>query len=907
MAQFQAGNYAGAAATLESLIARTEFNPQLEPVFFTIGSAYFNAADYAKATAAFKTYQTKFPGGPHSNDAMFAIASASLSNKSYAEAATQFSALEKDPRFREQALLFQANALQESGKLDEAIAPLEKLTAGELKTSSGARGLMILAKIYVKKGAADKAVQMVTRLRENVSLVENVVELNAMAVELGDQLFAKKQQAQALECYRAAFPRDQVTRMQNDRIARMQKAIEANLTAVKADPTLIAQLNSANAQLKAEVAKAQQLLADFQKLPDFTGAIYLRMARSFSEADKKWEAVVVYQDVLDRFGTDPKEREPALFGIILALADVNQGEKAMARCEEYLRDFKDGPNAETVGYLLGVSALQANDPRAAQTYFGTMLETQPKSQFREQMRYLLGNAKFMSGQYDEATAEYKKYLAEFPKGTSVEDVDYRLALAALFAGKYEAAMKTIGEYVTKYPKGTFLADARYRLAVCKYAASLYPEVIKDCEAWERDFGKDPQLAEVLSLAADSYGATEREDKAVEIYLRASKSAATDEVMNYALFAASKLLQKKGEWDKVAEMFREFIQEKPDNPTVITALYWIGKAKAHSGQIDEAKKITADTIKKYMADPHRDAVEMLLTQLAQLCVKKKKVAPPSDESASAAPTPTPAGVDPGAELDALLGGVGADQAPTARARTFFAKAELARLRRQVPEEEKNIAQIADNFKPDDLSPALLGRAGDSLLARKKYEAALPFYQRLMDDFPKSDNVDFAYNGMGEIAFAKKDFAKAFRYFNDATEKIAASQKLKDVTVGKAKTLLALGKLEESRKVFEQVAQVREWRGESTAFSVYSLGEIAAKQNHWAEANAYFQRVYVGYQKFLPWVAKAYLRSAESFEKLGKTQEAANTYRELLRNEKLATFSEAEEARQKLASMGQPQQG
>ena len=48
----------------------------------------------------------------------------------------------------------------------------------------------------------------------------------------------------------------------------------------------------------------------------------------------------------------------------------------------------------------------------------------------------------------------------------------------------------------------------------------------------------------------------------------------------------------------------------------------------------------------------------------------------------------------------------------------------------------------------------------------------------------------------------------------------------------------------------------------------------------------------------------MRSAESLEKLGKPQEAANTYRELLRNEKLATFAEAEEARKKLAGMGQP---
>ncbi len=65
--------------------------------------------------------------------------------------------------------------------------------------------------------------------------------------------------------------------------------------------------------------------------------------------------------------------------------------------------------------------------------------------------------------------------------------------------------------------------------------------------------------------------------------------------------------------------------------------------------------------------------------------------------------------------------------------------------------------------------------------------------------------------------------------------------------------------------------------------------------------------MGYQKFANWVAKAYIRSGESFEKLGKQQEAANTYRELLRlaNDKkdLAALPETEEARKKLAAMGQ----
>ena len=158
------------------------------------------------------------------------------------------------------------------------------------------------------------------------------------------------------------------------------------------------------------------------------------------------------------------------------------------------------------------------------------------------------------------------------------------------------------------------------------------------------------------------------------------------------------------------------------------------------------------------------------------------------------------------------------------------------------------------------------------------------------------------GLGEIALRKKKYDDALKLFNDGLDKSSAAIKLKDLTLGKASALLGLGRFADAKKLFEQVAATREWRGEATAASVFSLGEIEARQQHWAEANAYYQRVYVAYQRFLPWVAKAYLGSATSLEKLGKTQDAINTYRDMLRNQKLADLPETAEARKRLQALG-----
>ncbi|MGI8889371.1 MAG: tetratricopeptide repeat protein [Chthoniobacterales bacterium] len=897
MAAFQSGQYAQAATALEALVARVAVSPQVEPIFYTIGSAYFNAGDYVKAIAAFKNYRIKFPQGPHATRAAFAIAQSNLLSENFKEAATQMAAFEKDPQLRDEALLFEAEAFQSAGNIDQAMAALEKAVGEEIQNAGVMRAAMELAQLYAKKGDGAQALHVLEKIHRKIALADDVIELNTLSVELGDKFFNSQQFKEALTCYRFVYSREEVIKLESDRIDGLQQKVEANLAETRAHPSKITQLAASNAQLQEDMTHAKERLNDFAKRPSLTPAIYLRLGRCFFELDRKWEAVVVDLEILDRFKEGP-EREPALFGLIVALADVNQPQRASVRCEQYLRDFAEDSNAETVGYLSGAIALQAGDTKKAENLFDRILSNQPKSKFREQIRYLLGNTSFMAGDYDEAVARYQDYLKEFPRGSSAEEVKYRITLAALFAGNYADAMSQLQAYITKNPRSNFLPDAKYRLAVCQYAASLYDDVIAACQAWEKEFPGNPQLGEVLALLGDADAASSRESAAIPIYIRSYQTATTEEVLNYSLFAANKLLQKQGRWDKIADLFTGFIKDKPDSPTVISAIYWVGKARAHEGRIDEARQLTAGTIRKYIDDPNRDSVEQLITQLAQLCVKKTKPAAESHRTSAAQNS-----VAPEAELDRLLSSAAPILSPTAKARLLFAKAELARLRRQPVDDGKYLAQIAREVKPGDLSPLLLGEVADYLLSQQKPEQAAEFYQRLLDAYPKSSMVDYAYHGLGEIAFRKKEYQKALRYFRDGLEKITATQKLKDLSVGSAKTLLALGRLDEAQKSFEQVASVREWRGEATAYSVYSLGQIAAQRGRWAEANAYFQRVYVGYQKFLPWVAKAYIGSGESFEKLGQKQEATNTYRELLRNEKLSQFSEANEARMRLEILDQ----
>ena len=260
MAEFQAGNYAKAATDLEALVARVEVTPQVEPIFYTIGSAYFNAGDYPKAIAAFKNYQAKFPQGP-------TRAAAPLSPSPSRICSARISRMRRRrwrrwrtiPQLREQALLFEAEALKAAGKTDDAIRTLEKLAGQEIRTPDAMRGATMLAQLYAEKGDGAKALRTLEAIHQKIALADNIIELNALTVELGDKFYDKQQFKEALACYRSARVRaNRSFGCRTTGSPECSDRIEENLAAIRANPTQITQLTAVNNQLKASIANAQE-------------------------------------------------------------------------------------------------------------------------------------------------------------------------------------------------------------------------------------------------------------------------------------------------------------------------------------------------------------------------------------------------------------------------------------------------------------------------------------------------------------------------------------------------------------------------------------------------------------------------------------------------------------------------
>ena len=932
-AAFQSGNYDEASKNFEAVLSAGPTGEAMETILFTLASTYFNQKNLPKAEEYYGRCLKEFPEGKNKTKALIAISQIQSQTGRKAEAEqTLKKASEGSGDLATRARLAEASMLSDEGKAAEALAVIRPMIAGGIKDDISVQAAMAMTEILAKQGQLDEALQLLDQLQSAGDLIQNPLQLDILSVRIGDGLLAKGERQKALRMYAIVRPKAVVEGLQKDRIAALGKRMEENRASLQSNPKAFMEINSAYGRLQEDQKKLQSTLDQFQKLPDTEVPVRLRQAKAYDEMDEKWETILIWESLLES-AKDPKVREDALFSIGSAYCSLARPDDAVPALERYLTEFPAGKYASQAGYLKGAVALEAGDFPKAETLFGTLLEKGDGSALGADMQFLLANTQFAQAadpakhvKYKDAIANYKKYLTKYPTGKFAEECSYRIPLASFQLGDYATALDNFQEYAKKYPRGTFVTDAGYRIALCYQAANKYDDVINLCNEWIKKNHGGPMEAEILALQGDAYAAKEMTKEAATAYNRSVDLGEGEELLKYSLFEANKQYQKLNDWDAVSAMFGRFAQQHPKHPSAVAAVYWVSKAKVKQGQPEAAKKYLAENILKNINDRRQDAVEQLISQLAQVCSKRPRpplinnspsaplggqtTNPVSNNATAtnteAAPTPRPSPTplppyDAEGDFTKYLSDTAAGNSLLAKARLRYGKAQLAGLTKKPDRQKELMASIYQEFPADQLSAMLLSECGQIALERGETDKAESFFKELMTSFPKSDLLEYAYCGMGRVALARNKPADAIIWFNDAVEKTSADATLPEITYGKAKAFLAESKYDAAKKLFEQVASTKEWRGEITAKALLSLGDMEEKKGNSAAAIQYYQRVFVAYQRYPDVVIPAYIKAADAFLKLGKPEDAAKDLRDLLSKPRLSALPQAEEARKKLESL------
>lgn len=913
---FQETKYPEALSKIDQ-VKKNLNNKPFAQVLFIEGACYFNLNEYDKAIAVLEQYTKDFADGEYINPVRMALGRSYI-NKGDPDKgiAVLKEVVAKAPEMKAEAGLFVAEALKKQDKADDALVVLKSVLDGGIRSSEAIQAAMMAADLYVGKGDLDAAGELMEKVKGFATGGDNVAQMNNIYLRLGDQMLEKKSFREALGAYQLVRRKDEITRLQKDVIAK----IEQSLKNPGRGP-----IRGTKEELEEKLKVNNGLLEEIEKRTDYDASLYYRLGRCYFEMGRFWESVLAFDVIIKEFKEFP-QRDRCMFGMIIANAQLKRVQTARKLCERYIAEFPDGADMGTVSEMFGMLAYENGKLQEAADSFNKA-EGFPKAD-KERLRFLRGNVLFEMQRFDDARTTFELLISEFPESAYKDDALYRIALIYFYQNDSINTTKALKNYMKENPKGQFVVDARYRLAFIKFQSREVDAAMQDLEGIVKDAPNDPNIGQVHSLLGDAYNQKGDYEKALENFALAVDKAKSNDVLSYAMDQATDLYAGVGKWKELGDMWQKYLNTHKDNEDQeLKAVLWLSRARVKENKVDEAKKLLSGSIRPKISNPNNQQVEGLIQQLVTLTAPKRRraaapapapAAPPAAEGATAAaPAPAPAPEltfdQVEKQLEEMLTPPPAAQNGTSQMRILFAKAWLAKTMREPARAEKLFAVIIEVAKPEDLSPMLLATVGDNARTKGDLDKAAGCYNRLNEFFKDSEYADGAAVGLAEIAFAKGEFDKSLDLFTDAIEKYSASSRLMDATLGKAKALFKLKKYDEAKKIYEQVLNTKEWRGEAHAMSLFMQGEIEFANQKWGQAIPFYQRVFIAHQKWKPIMAQSYLQCARAFVKLNRPADPADKREysdreaaklllvEMIKRQDLKNLPEMKQAEQELSKL------
>ena len=171
-------------------------------------------------------------------------------------------------------------------------------------------------------------------------------------------------------------------------------------------------------------------------------------------------------------------------------------------------------------------------------------------------------------------------------------------------------------------------------------------------------------------------------------------------------------------------------------------------------------------------------------------------------------------------------------------------------------------------------------------------------------PRAAQKDRAFAALGFLELERGDEKSALGYFDRFEKETLGSRLFGKVLLARARIQQNNGQSKQARESLETLLANAQSSGQAKAEALYLIAEGYMKARQPELAIPYYQRIYVMHGRWRDWVARAYLRSGEAFEKLEDSLSARRTYQEFTEREEFAAYKEAQTARKRLNELGGP---
>ncbi len=548
--------------------------------------------------------------------------------------------------------------------------------------------------------------------------------------------------------------------------------------------------------------------------------------------------------------------------------------------EEEVGVYEDKwPNVPTVAFLRAESFVNRELFEDAEIEMRKLVRRFPEHPQKARIEFYLALSTAMQERFVEAVTLFKNWLQAWPGHILAPDVQYWMPISLYYDGKYEEALPYFDSYAQKNPMSIYAPEATYRAACCRYALELYERCAADTAVWLEQNPDHYFRREAAIMRGDALAALGDLEGAKASY-RLSMNPSTGPFYYMALTQIArvyKALATEEDYRAMSADFVQYIKDMPNDGNIIDAAYQAGWALKQIKRPDQARILYWQMIERHGNTPGWEGFDLMLKDLAGMYPRE------SDEYAT--------------ELRSRYERALSSQRLTLAARLAWAEAQLLPPDQQA----RSLAVFAGRFKPDYLGAETLVWLGRAWIENGMASSGVPNLELLLEKYPDSRHVPQAQTLLAQQALDAKDYVTALVYAEAVLANAAEIDFILESTFCRAEALRGLGRHGEAISDYNAILANRAAPRRLKPEALLGIAGCLEAQKEYAQAIAYYQRIYVLYGAYKNAVITAYLRSGDCFEKTGDKPAALKTYQEFLESDYAPGTAAAAFARQRIAAL------
>ncbi len=766
-----------------------------------------------------------------------------------------------------EARLLVGSALLLEEKPAKAAAHFREI-ADDLPAAERGRAVVLELHALLAAGDFDAALALVKREFPRMEDIPQIVGFQTLTLGLGDYFLEAGRLRDAIACLQRVWSAERLRAHQQKRLADIETRLAAAELNPAADPFQRISLGQQAAKIRREVEH-------FERIENFDSALRLRLAAAYQAMGRRLEAALILEAMLSDMPPDPLV-EAASVNLVQNWNAISRWPKAIQAAKAFAEVFPASASLPLVRYLQGLAEQNAGMHAEAIATFEGIATDFPQSEFAPRALFMAGFTRLLAEDNPAAIATLGSFLKKHPRHELADAAHYWLGMGYSLDKQFAKARKLLGDYLDK-EDGAFRGAAFFRRAYCAQQLEDYGTSIRELTQYLQKFPGGAETGEARILLGDALMNEGRLEEGIAVL--EAIPAGDARFHEEGVFKIAKALKLLEDYPRLRETMEAFVKANPKSPRVAEALYHVGWVYRQENDAERARGIYWEAIRKYGNDPAIHSVEDLFPALGRLYRGEEDT------------------------YLQLLEDLGEGAKGPLALRALWARAQA--LRKRDPESSRALlVKAAALVEPSTTSPLLMADIAQALADSGESAKSEGFWRDLLKWNPRAPQKDRAFAALGLLELEKGNEKAALGFFDRFERETLGSPLLGRVFLARAGLLEKRGRLKEARRSLEALLASEYAGGAEKSEALFRVGEIHMREGKPALAIPYYQRVYVMRGKWRDWVARAYFRSGEAFEKLSDTLSARRTYEELTGREDLADFEETARARIRLEALGGP---